>query len=292
MSENPYAAYPSHRDDFGPDDRYDGQQRLSIPAVLSLVSSLVCCIPGMGLLALLLGFVGLINISRSNGRLTGTPAAVVGMALGVLVSVGWVALAWGAGSGLNFWATNITPPMSRLVEAAYDGDVAAARAEMTVGAAGQVTDDEILRFGQAMRAEFGAFQGMPDGLSEWMQAVGEGFSRSGNKFQGSSQTAVPTVLFTDAGGVAIFGVFDPQGQPSKMFRYEDLFVLLPNGEALTLRDDGPAKREAIRINMNPVTSAEYLERAANPAAAPTAPAPDAVPETPVDPDEPDAPSPG
>ncbi|MGP1309648.1 MAG: hypothetical protein ACTS27_05570 [Phycisphaerales bacterium] len=261
MSENPYAAYPSNRDDFG-DSRYDGQQRLSIPAVLSLVSSLICCIPGLGVLAVLLGLLGMVSISRSNGRLTGMPAAIVGMALGVLVTVGWVALAVGAGSGLNFWATNITPPLSRMVEAAYDGDVDAFRAEMTVDGAGLITDDEILRFGQAMRAEFGEYRGMPDSLDEWFQALGEGFGRSGGQFQGSAQEAVPTVLFTDAGGIAVFGVFDPGGQPSQMFRYKDLFVLLPNQEVLVLRDDGPATNEAIKLNFTPVTTSELLERKA------------------------------
>src|SRR5690606_16255300 len=59
MSENPYAAYPSNH---ASDARYDGQQRLSIPAVRSLVSSIVCCIPGMGLLALLLGLLGMLTI--------------------------------------------------------------------------------------------------------------------------------------------------------------------------------------------------------------------------------------
>src|SRR5690554_4311904 len=105
MSENPYAAYPSHQDDFG-DPAHDGPQRLSIPAVLALISSLVCCIPGLGVLGVLLGLVGILSISRSNGRLTGMPAAIAGMALGVLVTVAWVALAVGAASGANMWLVN------------------------------------------------------------------------------------------------------------------------------------------------------------------------------------------
>src|SRR5690606_15981747 len=140
-------------------------------AVLSLVSSLLCCIPGLGVLAVFLGLLGVFTISRSNGRLTGMPAAIVGMALGVVATVAWVAVGVGAGSAYNFWQINITAPMSRLVEAAYQGDVAAARAEMTVGAQGQITDDEILRFGEAMRAEFGEFQGMPSSLRDTINAV-------------------------------------------------------------------------------------------------------------------------
>jgi hypothetical protein len=212
------------------------------------------------------------------------PAAVVGMALGVIVTVGWVALAVGAGSAYNFWQINITQPMSRLIEASYAGDVAAARAEMTVGAQGQISDEEIILFGQAMRAEFGEFQGMPSSFEETVRAIGEGFSRVGSNQQmsgGSSQDAVPMTLITDSGGIMVFGVFDPGGQPSQVFRYEDLFVLLPNGEALTLRDSGTAEREAIRLGFNPVTSAEYLERALNPGAA----APPQIPAAPETPQE-------
>ncbi len=275
MSENPYASYPSNRDDYGPD--YEGPQRLSIAAVLSLVSSIICCIPGMGVLGVLLGLLGMMSISRSNGRLTGMPAAVIGMALGVLVTVGWVAIGIGAGSAYNFWQVNITQPMSRLIEGAYAGDVTAVRTEMTVGGAGQVTDEEIIAFGKAMDAEFGPFQGMPSSFEETVKAIGEGFSRAQGGQQvggGSSQSAVPMTLITDSGGVAIFGVFDPGGQPSQVFRYEDLFVLLPAAEALTLRDDGPAKTEAIRLGFTPITSKDYLERAANPSPAKDTPEPD------------------
>lgn len=277
MSENPYAAYPSYQDDNrGPGDAYDGPSRLSIPAVLSLIAGLLCCLPGMGVLAMLLGLLGAVSVSRSQGRLGGMPAAIGGLVLGLLSTIAWIVLAMGAGSGLSFWATNVTPPLSRMVDSAYNADVAAVRAEMTPAGAGLITDEEIIAFGQAMRAEFGDFRGMPSTFNEWLQAAGEGFGRTGGQFSGSAQNAVPTVLFTDSGGIAVFGVFDPGGQPSQMLRYHDLFVLLPNGEALTLRDDGPAKIEAIRLNFTPITSNALLERAALTPPAPTAPAlPDA-----------------
>lgn len=262
MSDNPYASYPSYQDDQrSGHDAYDGPSRLSIPAVLSLIAGLLCCLPGMGVLAMLLGVLGAISVSRSRGGLGGMPAAIGGMALGLLSTIAWIVLAWGAGSGLSFWATNITPPIGRMVESAYTGDVAAVRAEMTPAGAGLVTDEEIILFGQALRAEFGEFRGVPVSFNEWMQAAGEGFGRTGGQFSGAAQTSVPTVLFTDSGGIAVFGVFDPGGQPSQVFQYSDLFVLLPNGEALTLRDDGPAKVEAIRLNFNPITSQQRLDRA-------------------------------
>lgn len=277
MSENPYASYPSYQDD--PADAFDGPSRLSIPAVLSLIAGLLCCLPGLGVLAMLLGMLGAISVSRSRGRLGGMPAAISGMALGLLSTIGWIVLAMGAGSGLSFWVTNITPPLSRIVEGAYLGDVAAVRAEMTPAGAGLVTDEKIIAFGQAMRAEFGEFRGAPVSFNEWMQAAGEGFGRTGGQFGGSAQNAVPTLLFTDAGGVAVFGVFDSAGQPSQVFRYHDIFVLLPNGEALTLRDDGPARVEAIRLNFNPVTSQQLLDRALQ--------APEAPVITPTLPDAPE-----
>jgi hypothetical protein len=278
MSENPYASYPSNHDDYGP--AHDGPQRLSIPAVLSLVSSIVCCIPGMGVLAVLLGLLGMLSISRSNGRLTGMPAAVVGMALGVLVTVGQVVLAMGAGSLYNAYMVNMTPPIVNIVDGAIAGDVTAVRAEMTIGAAGQITDEEIVAFGRAFEEAYGPNATLPGGFAEWVSAIGEGFARSGAQIQGQAQSVVPVAIMTDAGGVVIFGSFDPGGQPTRVFTYADLFVLLPNGEALMLRDDGPAMKEAIRLNFTPVTSTEFLERALNPATAPPAPPAPPAPTTP------------
>jgi hypothetical protein len=287
MSENPYASYPSNQDDYGPD--YQGQQRLSIPAVLSLVSSIVCCIPGLGVLGVLLGLLGMMSITRSNGRLTGMPAAVVGMALGVLVTVGQVVLAMGAGSLYNAYMVNMTPPIVNIVDAAIAGDVTAVRTEMTIGAAGQITDEEIIRFGKAFEEAYGPNATLPVGFAEWVTAIGEGFARSGAQIQGQAKSVVPVAIMTDAGGVVIFGTFDPGGQPTRVFTYADLFVLLPNGEVLMFRDDGPATNEAIRLNFTPVTPAEYLERTLNPGAAtaPTGPRPPTppVPAVPATPDE-------
>lgn len=281
MSENPYASYPSNRDNYG--TNYDDRpQRLSIPAVLSLVSSIVCCIPGMGVLGVLLGLLAMWTITRSEGRLTGMPAAVIGMALGVLVTVGWVVTAMGAGSAYNMWQVNITRPMANFVEAAYAGDVTAARTELSVSAQGLATDEEILNFAAALRSEFGGFQGPPASVRELIQGVWEGFARSQNSQAGSSNQAIPSTLYFDKGAIAIFGVIDAGtgGQPSQQFQFADFFVLLPNAEALTFRDDGPAVKEAIRLNFTPISSTEFLERAAHPAtppAAPTPPAPAAPP---------------
>lgn len=283
MSENPYASYPSNRDEYGPD--YQGQQRLSIPAVLSLVSSLVCCIPGLSVLAVLLGLLGMLSITRSHGRLSGMPAAVVGMALGVLVTVGHVVLAMGAGSAYNFWQVNVTQPMANFVESAYAGDVTAARTELSVAAQGLATDEEILNFAAALRREFGEFQGPPVSVGELVEGVWEGFARSQNSRAGSSNQAVPSTLYFDNGAIAIFGVIDAGagGQPTQQFRFADFFVLLPNAEALIFRDNGPARNEVIRLNFTPITSTEYLERALNPATAP--PAPPQIPAAPEAPEE-------
>ena len=71
-------------------DEYAGPERTSALAVLSLILSLACCIPGLGLLGAGLGVGALIGISGSRGRVGGKGLAVAGIIVGILVSVAWV----------------------------------------------------------------------------------------------------------------------------------------------------------------------------------------------------------
>src|SRR5690606_16655378 len=129
----------------------------------------------------------------------------------------------GAGSAFNMYMVKITPPVVNMVEGAVAGDPTAVRTEMTIAAAGQITDEEIIAFGDAFEDAYGANASLPSGLVSFAQAIGEGFGRSGAQVQGQAQRAAPVAVATDVGGVVIFGVFDPGGQPTKVFKYEDLF---------------------------------------------------------------------
>lgn len=139
-------------------------QRTSIMAILSLVLSLICCIPGLGAIGAILGGVSLVSISRSGGRVTGTGLAVTGIVLGLLVSVIWVGSmgAMSAGFGMiSHGADNVMAAVE-----ANDQTALSAALDPSV----TVTDAEIDAFRAAYQAEFGSYTGMPAGL--WGQIQG------------------------------------------------------------------------------------------------------------------------
>jgi len=64
------------------------QSKTSVAAILSLVSGLVFCIPGLSLLAIVLGIFGFVNSGKPG--VSGRPLAIIGIILGIVVSIGWV----------------------------------------------------------------------------------------------------------------------------------------------------------------------------------------------------------
>jgi hypothetical protein len=68
------------------------QSRTSVAAVISLVSGLVFCIPGLtGLIAVITGIVGI--ATTGNPAVKGRGMAIAGLILGILSLVGWGAIA-------------------------------------------------------------------------------------------------------------------------------------------------------------------------------------------------------
>jgi hypothetical protein len=133
-------------------------QRTSIMAILSLVFSLICCIPGLGAIGAIFGGVSLVSISRSRGRITGTGLAVTGIVIGLLVSIIWIGsfAALGAGMGAVFSGAD------DVMSAVENDNPAALRAALQPSAT--VTDAEIDAFRAAYQAEYGGYTGMPTGL--------------------------------------------------------------------------------------------------------------------------------
>lgn len=86
MTQNPYE---QREESWGADvaDEYVGEQRLSLMALFSLIFSLICFVPGAGLVGALLGIGGLVSIGKSRGRLTGKGLAITGLVLGLILSV-------------------------------------------------------------------------------------------------------------------------------------------------------------------------------------------------------------
>ncbi|MBY0309320.1 MAG: DUF4190 domain-containing protein [Phycisphaerales bacterium] len=185
MSQNPYATYGEP--DLGT------QARTSVLAILSLVCSLICCIPGLGALAAVLGGVALIRISGSNGRRSGVGLAIAGIIIGLVVTVIWGAVAVGAVTVLDKAGRLFTP----IIQTVASDDASRMRAAVSPALAAAATDDDWKRFRAAISSELGDVN--PTGTNA-VQLIKQ-YSEVGRLMQGKqgSTNAFPIPLIGDKG---------------------------------------------------------------------------------------------
>jgi len=185
---------------------YAEPQRTSVMAILSLVSSLICCIPGLGLLGAMLGVAALVGIGGSGGRVGGRGLAIAGIIIGVLCTVVWVGIYYGA-QQLRGAYVGVTEPVLLDIEA---GNFDAVRAAFESGS--QPTDEQLTAFRATYQAEFGAFQRVPSGWFEMFAmfadpAIGPQMQR----YQGA-QDLIPIPGIFDGGSALVVFEFDPGAQ--------------------------------------------------------------------------------
>ncbi len=138
-------------------------QRVSGLAVASLVCGLLCCLPGVGAIGAVLGVGGLMGISRSQGRLTGSGFAATGIALGVLGTIFWIGAAITTRNLINGIQQRLIAPAEEFGVAIENGDLTTARAIMAPGVA---VDDEAFRaFSTKVKDKLGARQGFSKSFS-------------------------------------------------------------------------------------------------------------------------------
>lgn len=165
--------FPNQPNPFsGQDMPLPGPERTSVLAVSSLVCSLICCFPGLGAIGVLLGTGGLFAIMRSNGRLSGRAFAIVGIVVGLIITIAQVGLVIGIKSGFDFWARSSTTVATTV----STGDVAQVRPLISPSAT--ITDEQIRLFGTDIKDKLGAIKPQPDSLmkqwslfSDFMQRV-------------------------------------------------------------------------------------------------------------------------
>lgn len=154
MNTNPYSATA----DFGSSMPAE-PPRTSIMAILSLVASLVCFIPGLPTIGSVLGVFALIGISSSKGRVKGSGLAVAGIVLGLLFSMLQIGAVLGANALMKEYAKFGEPVL--LVES---GDSSGFRKYLSTEVDAAVTDADIAAFKAAYAADAGAFEGVPKGI--------------------------------------------------------------------------------------------------------------------------------
>lgn len=280
MSDNPYAQYPAERrrDEFGLEE----PPRVSILAVLSLILAVVCCIPGLGVLAVLFGGLALAGIGKSRGRVTGKALAGVGVALGILATVGWLAISIGLAQAWSMYKTQIVGGSAPMVQAVSDGDVQAVRTHLRESASADVADEEIALFSAMIQREFGDFVEAPTGFSEMLESFAAAYGQSGVRGGGGGSQqnpAIPIALQFDNGRTVIHIVIQNDSFATSLLRVDDFFIVMKNRKALTLRRDGPAASSAVSMGFDPfhVSELSAAERPALPAP-PQAPSPAPAPE--------------
>lgn len=152
MSQNPYAQPGGYEVPPEP-------ARTSIMAILSLVCSIVC-IPGLGVLGVVLAIASLFAISGSRGRLAGKGIAISGLIVGMLFTCIWVGAFVLVLRAQRQFGTVFVPALTSVFTSIDQGDFQKARVEM--GLAGSVTDEEFQTFRAAYQAQAGTFVSMPD----------------------------------------------------------------------------------------------------------------------------------
>lgn len=179
MSQNPYG------DDEGRIDRleeeFDGAayyddgdggmgvpaQRTSALAISSLIFSLACCIPGAGLLGVVLGGAGLLAIGRSNGRLSGSGFAATGIVVGLIVSVLWLAGTFGFASMFRLYAEMVT----ERIEIVERGDWNAVRSALAPDQEAKADDATLEDFRARYRDALGEYRSASTSLVDFMTGL-------------------------------------------------------------------------------------------------------------------------
>lgn len=164
MTNDPYATssdFNEHYADAGP-------PRTSVLAILSLVCSLICFIPGLSAIGSLLGVFALLGISASKGRVKGTGLAIAGIAVGVVISLLWIGGAVAIQQGSKQYV-KMTEVMTDIDSGSYD----AARGYLSRSVRPLATDEAFENFKAAYEADAGQYKGHPTGVWPLIKSLAE-----------------------------------------------------------------------------------------------------------------------
>lgn len=275
MSENPYASYPAERRRMeapGPEE-FEGRQRVSVLAVLSLVFVAPCCVPLAPMLGAAMGMAALVGISAARGRLAGRTAAIIGVVLGVILTAGQVAIGVGVYSAFKAYqqyGVERAQDFSRALEAPGAPGVRGLLSQTA-----PVTDEEIARLGGVVRSELGTLVGVTRNPFEMAETFSNNpvFAQGGNSVTDLPQNAVPVSVEYSKGTAIFFVFFDGNPMDTGKAQPVDVMLILPDGRAMPLRGDGPASKLLRRWGLKEHPAASMpLGSPASPPAMPSAPA--------------------
>jgi hypothetical protein len=232
MSRNPYA----HPDPYSAEPI---ATRVSGLAVSSLIFGILCCIPGMGLIALVLGGAAMLAISRSDGRLTGRGLATAGLVLGLLGTIFTAMVAMGtlqAQAQVRYFGSSYT-----FIE---QQDVNRLSNMLSPSAQQQLTPEELARFHSEVHASWGKFQGPTKGLGDLLQSLAAAAPHVEHRPRGADDFR-PIPMKFEHGTVMAFIKVDPRqpgtrGSPA----IDNIMILDTNNQPIWLfPPSGPVPRQ-------------------------------------------------
>lgn len=205
MANDPYAASA----DFNEHYAESGPPRTSVLAILSLVLSLICFIPGLSAIGSLLGVFALLGISASKGRVKGTGLAISGIAIGIVVSLLWFVAAYAMQKGLSQYTA-----FGQVITDVDSGSYDAARGLLTKETRVLADDATLETFKNAYEAEAGKLVGWPKGITGVFSSFAE-LGQSGNQPDASKlpyANAMPLPGKFSNGARLVWVILDQQGQ--------------------------------------------------------------------------------
>lgn len=201
MTQNPYAQPAGF--DTGP-----VASRTSVAAILSLVCALVCFVPGLSILAIILGIAAIVMIGSSQGRVTGKGLAISGILIGLLVTVAYGGMFLVFRTAATAFGKEFIGPTSSIFQSLEKQDYATARTLLNTPAGSPApTDEQFDAFVAAYHAEAGTFQSMPTGILDFMMS----FQKVQGFYQPSSSVGQMPVPSEFSNGPAVVLLEFPQG---------------------------------------------------------------------------------
>lgn len=214
---------------------------MSVLAILSLVFSVICCLPGLSSIGSVLGVFALIGIAKSGGRVRGTGLAIAGIIIGLLVSIGWIGLAIGTNRGVAIFAQR-----DAIIQDIIARDAAAVRGALNPDSAAAFDEQTLGPFSDRLTEQGKEFQGIPESISGMLSSVAGIVENEAQLSQaitvidslyGENAQPVP-VEFADGIGIMLFITSDSLSRQQRnvydinmpLPQLENLAIITPEGE--------------------------------------------------------------
>ncbi len=200
----------------------------------------VMAAPLLGLIALVMGFLSLRRIERSQGELLGRPAGLAGLFLGLIAAsvMGFMAMA--AMLQLSGSAT-LAPVTAELVASTQRGKPAQARENLSETANADLTGAQLAAFGGATRRAGGIVTGHEAGMSLLFEAQRIKMQSQGSTSMSFSDAPRPVWLLLDDQRFFAYVFYNQAAVKEKKVRIDDILLFTGVNEVIVLREFGPAQ---------------------------------------------------